>query len=797
MPLGLYSCDNEDGDGEVSEDSAWGVGDESTTPDEPGVSLDDILTYENPIIKTNEGEWKDYGVGDPFVMRYNGQYYLYSSSKDGQTGVQCFRSDDLVNWLYMGLCADDAITKGAYAPEVVYYNGYFYMYTSPGGNGHYVLRAELPTGPFVPISDNFGLSIDGSVFIDDDGSWYFYSAANGGINVFPMSAPNEIDASGGRLIPCDMNGWTEGPMVVKHDGVYYMTYTGNHVWSPGYRINCAVSTTQPTEFTPCSDNPIVLSTDKSKVMGTGHSSTVLGPNLDEYYIVYHSYENVGQRNMNIDRIVFNGKETVVSGPTVSPQAAPSMPDIYSKFERQKDLEGWNIEGGRIVKRDFVLSEGGRVLSCEAVDGDYTAEYNLESTQGVAGIIFSYKDEQNFGRAVYTPSTSELVVEFAVNGNTTQRKITLSASFSDVLRGDALICFRIIRSGEEYSFFANNRLLLKCESELGGGHIGVFSEKGETVIGFLGASGEVLQSSAKELYKPSDCPIPAFTALESEHTEVIYDGVRYLRASEGGKYTYKVNTGADGQYDLIIEYRARTRATLELYQNGERLCEFSLSSTLGRDATVAIRGLSLCEGLGKLSFTVKSGEADLLSFRFHPSEDTEETVYDFSGSSAVSYKDGEWSERDGRLVLDGEYGKYLVGSEGLGNYIVESDICITSESANAGLIVRATNPGTRDDAPHMASDYLQGYFIGLGDGCVILGKHNYDWQELLRINRPIEKGVVYHLRVVTVENTITVSLNGEVVFAYTDNNSPFLHGMVGYRAHASTMEADNLSVRPIS
>ena len=35
--------------------------------------------------------------GDPFVMRFNGKYYLYPSSIV-EPKIHCFVSDDLVNW---------------------------------------------------------------------------------------------------------------------------------------------------------------------------------------------------------------------------------------------------------------------------------------------------------------------------------------------------------------------------------------------------------------------------------------------------------------------------------------------------------------------------------------------------------------------------------------------------------------------------------------------------------------------------------------------------------------------------
>lgn len=104
-------------------------------------------TYQNPLVL--DQEWEDYGIGDPYVLRFNGKYYLYCSTKDRRIGIKAWSSDDLVNWRYEGLVTEEPVSEGAYAPEVVYWNGAFYMYTSPAGKGHYVLQSNKPTGPFV------------------------------------------------------------------------------------------------------------------------------------------------------------------------------------------------------------------------------------------------------------------------------------------------------------------------------------------------------------------------------------------------------------------------------------------------------------------------------------------------------------------------------------------------------------------------------------------------------------------------------------------------------------------------
>lgn len=761
------------------------------------MNINTIDSYLNPRIKvTTAKAWVNYGVGDPFVMRYNGRYYMYCSTKDKQTGIQCWTSDDLVKWSYFGLCATEELTTSAYAPEVFYYNGYFYMYTSPAGNGHYVLKSESPTGPFVAVTDNFGLGIDGSVFIDDDGSWYFYSCGDNCIKSYTMSAPDKVNADSVVKTVLDLHGWTEGPMVVKHDGTYYLTYTGNHVWELGYRIGCAISTDSPRIFTPVNSNPILLATDTKAVSGIGHSSTVLGPNLDEYYIVYHSSKSVPKRSMNIDRIIFNGAETLVLGPSVTEQQAPAMPDIYSRFESDADLEGWTLTGGIVTNVGLVLNAGGRVLSNDKLSGDFTAEYNIKSTSDKAGVLFGYTDEQNLGRATYDAATSELTVEFISGGVSTQNKVKITASFSDKLRGDALIQFRVCKSGSEYKFFVNGREVFKCENALDNGAIGVFCEEGSATVGFVGATGGVLQSTFEDVYKPTESMIPAFTCVDGASSVTEIDGVKYLHATKGNSYVYKTNVSKSGEYDFLIEYRSDKECVLEIYDGGAKCGEITLDKSTSVNATVALRGLNLSEGLGETVISVKEGEADILGFYFHETEGFEAVTYDFESYTEFTYKDGSWPALDGKLNFTGEYGKFLVGSENWTNYIVESDITVNSTSPNAGLVVRVSNPSERKGDEKTCSRHLQGYFIAFYNDSLMLGKHNYDLTELARIPFSAKDGQTYHVSVEVNENTFKISVDGNLLITYTDLENPFLHGMVGYRSYNCPMSADNLTVTPI-
>lgn len=89
-------------------------------------SLSFAQTWQNPM---NVSGQPDMGIGDPYIFKFRGTYYMYSSSRDVE--IRCWKSKDLISWSEAIVCSTDPIAKNAYAPEVVYWNGIFYMYTSP------------------------------------------------------------------------------------------------------------------------------------------------------------------------------------------------------------------------------------------------------------------------------------------------------------------------------------------------------------------------------------------------------------------------------------------------------------------------------------------------------------------------------------------------------------------------------------------------------------------------------------------------------------------------------------------
>lgn len=765
----------------------------TNTPED--IPMENISTYQNPILTAQtENAWSGYGFGDPFVMRHNGVYYLYVSTKDGSVGVRCWSSLDLVNWSFEGFCTNDPITRGAYAPEVYYYNGYFYMYTSPAGNGHYVLRSTSPVKGFEPVTGNMGMSIDGSVFMDHDGKWYFYTAGHGAIQIYNMSSPTQM--TGGRpLSTVSVNGgWTEGSMVVYHDGYYYITYTGNHVLSPSYRILYGVSADSPTRFDGVGEqNPLLISTEEA-VLGIGHSSTVKGPDLDSYYIVYHSLVNtLPNRNMNIDRIWFNGERMEILGPTTDPQQVPTMPHVYHHFAPGSSLKGWSLEGALGSGGEGLrLKADSRLIAKTPFDGDFTAEYTVTSISdgGKAGAIFGYTDAENFGACYFSPEEQKVIIEITVAGETSVKSVDTIRSFGEDTRFDCLQTLQIERCGRDYTFYMNDRLLCVIpDSALAGGSIGYITKGADATFGFIGGTEAVGGNGGADAFKTvseQGGVIPAVEAIEPHETIAWSNGGKVIAVGAGDTLTYRILAASDGAYDLSVLCHGigEDGVKVSICIDGRSVGTASLPSPEGGTATLIHRNIPLTEGQHRLTLTFES-DVSVERLRLLKAAPIGEISLD-----DPHFSDGTWNHAGDFLSVSppSPFGKRLYGSPNMGDYTVE--VAVTPKAApNCGLLVRATAPGapnfmgTSPDSQDTvtATDWVKGYFVGLASDGVIIGKQSYSYCEVARAEGQFRANQTYRLKVICEGARILVYVDGVLYLDYTDP-FPYMQGMVGVRVH---------------
>jgi beta-xylosidase len=98
---------------------------------------------------------------------------------------------------------------------------------------------------------------------------------------------------------------TEGPFMVKHDGRYYLMYSGTGADSPNYGIGYAISKSPSGPFAKSADNPIAHRSEDTAgqsssgtkgqrpqpIYGPGHHCVVTGPDGKLWMIYHQKYDD--------------------------------------------------------------------------------------------------------------------------------------------------------------------------------------------------------------------------------------------------------------------------------------------------------------------------------------------------------------------------------------------------------------------------------------------------------------------------------------------------------------------------
>ncbi len=782
-----------------------------------------------------ENQWAsttvEYGIGDPFIMKYNGMYYLYCSSLDGQLSVRVWSSEDMVNWTFEGDCVptSDSVITGAYAPEVTYWNGYFYMYTAaPGGDQHRTLVSESPTGPFVRQCDTFTISddlIDGSVYIDDDeaATKYFLHAGNSCIE-YGFLNNNMLSATEGKLqIPgaTIINHWTEGPSIFKRGGKYYMTYTGNHVLADNYMVEYAIGDT-PTDFKEPTENRILINTEEG-ITGLGHNSTVVGPDLDSRYIVYHnlvSNTNAPERRLNIDRIVFNGEKLEVQGPTWWETDNPKMPDFYDRMENADNWDMLTFSGtANVANGVMTLSGGSQALSKKTTPEDYTAEFNLRisdwgnSTE--AGAIVSYKDDDNYAYAYITPTTNLLHFKTVVNGVESEKTAKLPTEY--VYTGSELLKITVKAENGTFDVYSDDRLLITTDANLGAGKIGYLQADCTLKAEYTAFSSTVNGNEDAQSTKPTGSAMDAVHANEASrdfkigtlsttntNPDVSGKGAtitsNYIKGmTAGDSITFNINPQETAHYSAEILANATEGTTVSISVDGVLAAENIGLSSLGTFATDAFRDLVIDESASKITLAVEKGTADVYSLKLTKQA---EVYSDLLTQKDIDFEwlEGTWSENATTISATngGTWSSALYGSEYMGDYMISSDITFKGGS-DAGLLFRVKYATDSSDANIgiggcNSPDYRYGYYAYINQSGVHLGKQMFNWKQLKSVSKPISLNKAYNLKVLAYGAYIFVYLDDELVIEYVDTDQPIMSGRVGMRVMNGTADYQNYSIR---
>lgn len=756
------------------------------------------ITYEPPTPEryTNcieiEGQWGasgatgpngQYGMGDPFVMRYNGKYYLYPSTSDPCDGIKVFESDDLVNWTYRGLAVaeDQPTSHGAYAPEVVYYNGWFYMCQSRAGKGHYIYRSRSPIEGFTLFSTsdeereeeinigNLGKGIDGSFYVGDDGKLYLlHTSTPAGLKYNEILDPEDIRPStlgrDGELGEANLRHWIEGPGTFRRGEYSYLTYTGNHVISKGYRIaySYARNLKSLSDFIQPVDNVTIMDTDPDHY-GLGHSSNAVGPNLDSVYTAYHSLVGNGPaRRYNLDRYFAVGGLVTANGVTHRAVAVPDKPDARAKNGTE-------------------LTEEGGIYSVGNADGYFTAEYNFTPVEG---------QKLCFGgtNGKYVCLTDDGIALYSGNGSLIKSKeVNYPADRLNVVR---------IENGDGVGYvYLNGMRLIEYEATAVRGAVGYSKREG---VEFTAVTNDVFGTSDFEALKNFPTRFPAATYLKGENrgykiagAKRVKGGVRvgekqsvkYIEEEElyavslkkGDWVKYGADIGSKGVYSLTAcVTRASVGAKLKITV-GESTLETTLSAGAREGDTVRVNlgRMEIKAGVTAMKVEVLSGKPEIVWFEASAAAEDNDEV-DFGDFELF----GNARQANGRLSLEGGTppAAALWGNAGICDF--EASITFDLEENNnndLGIMIRANHYSYYRDQPLQS---WRGYYLTLGTMLTTLKRYDYGDETLASDRHGLDLGEGEHTVTVRgVGDRITVSIDGNKYIDFCDPNA-FLGGRIG-------------------
>ena len=713
--------------------------------------------------------WDGREIGDPFLMRFDGKFYLYCSSH-GNAGVKCWVSCDMIHFEYYGFVATDPRIHGAYAPEVIYNAGKFWMVTSPRGSGHYLLRADTPVGPFEVITENLGNGIDGSQFVDDDGTSWFYRSSHQGIRVHKMPSPEEIDVRNQPIPASFLNHWTEGPQVIKRDNRYFLTDTGNHVCSKGYHIDYCVSHEGPDKgFRRLRDGMLLIET-RDEFHALGHSSSCIGPDMDTYYIVYHK-NILNERNwplhrsLNIDRMYFNG-DRLYTNATWWYQKAPKQPVCASR------------NGNGLVPAPFGLA-------LEKAAGDiYTAEINFVMKGEWAKAHFSVKGDE--GGAFEIGKDRKWIL--TINGDREEGVLPENVAT------DAVITVKISKFKENLIVYVNGMKVINVTTVLKGGLIGI---SGDVIPHFIGFSDVAQGSDEGEHEKSVPGSFDAVHGFESEKSFCEGEtGCQALFIKKGESARYKINVWKKRKYALVMTVGASDNE-IGVTVNGMPLtaAPTGVSTEDGLEKRY-FGDIELTEGFGEM---VVTAENDVIIDRIYLIEKD-----DFAPAAVISKGD---DVSNGKLSVIGHkaagsmHKKFCgyTAAEGYGEawfggnwhdfevrMLINMKPC--APEARASAYIRTSRESWHQ---HQVAAGRFGYEMRITENKIELLRNDYKETKLLEAPIFVEWGSQIALTLKAEGNRISVTGDG-IDLTFTD---PMAHpiGRCGLSAHTDGIGFEEFSV----
>ena len=764
--------------------------------------FDNVMERYNDMNKLVDG--KTITTGDPFILRFDGKYYLYATS--GYSRMNCYVSYDLIEWELLGACFTGEGYRpsdgGAlYAPEVRYFNGYFYMIFHGSSSGLYVAKSENPGGPFVATRIGDHGEIDESYFIDHNEDIYVYAAAVG-LHVYDTNGMEELVGDPFVLPTAKIDGgWTEGPYMLERYGQCYLTYTGTDYRNDTYRVDYVTldDSGDALDMGKYSARKETLLVHTDEDFGyLGHSMTMLGPDLDSYFIVYHnSYSDRGGygegRRFNYSRLSFDGAlmkaDSVRKG---------MIQDLYrEEYYAEDDSE--------------LTPTGNYLLSNISSNNAFSVEY---TNIGVGKMIFSYIDDNNYGYIEYTED-NEIIVGAVDNGTS---KILKDIELIREYDTEVYHTFRLQYSDGQVSLYFDDIEKIAKESidySFKGGKCGYLKNNGFEEILHTSMSNVAHGSSDYKAFHENFNYATGYNrhlsiiSRDSGYVEVTskndfsrYGGYNFKLAREGDRATYRMVAYNAGYYQIQMRvtnptigknvYLKIDDGQEKLYKIGEFEADYNKKA---QDSCIILAEVELSAGPHHISLVCSGdeivyGELDYV-YNVNPDDlelDTrnELSIESFHLRNAATFDNGLLMNAGGKCVGFRSRSDYS-------NAETEITFDVSDDKVNNsfGLLINCNSFGTHLN-DHDWNNSFQGMYLVIKENDFSFEKYDFSTISTLATTYRSFNAGTHTLKIQQINNKFICSFDNQELFTVVANLA-YLSGGVGAFAKNANVKVTALSV----
>ncbi len=508
-------------------------------------------------------------IADTSVFKHNGYYYVYGTkATNSDLGIPVWRSQDLRSWEYRGFAYNPQTDSNPWGTRLFwggnmnYRGGLFYMtYSAEGptvdGAKHKVAIAysSSPEGPFINIAapiipqETSVDEIEGSMFIDDDGTPYLLYPRVESLSIVPFWAirtyiirlASDFRSAIGQptlILDPDVSSWeyniNEGADIRKIDGVYYLMYSGQSADKKEYALGYATAQNPLGPWAKATENPIISRNMDKAVFGPGNGDFVKDLEDTGWLYFYHtkiSHEVGWDRELNFDKLTIGGGAITADAPTRTPQKLNDACEYeICNNSKDDDLDG-SIDCADddcigfiewIIPNDYLCTQQQRVKCDSATSGKVYNTYSLGTSNNV-----------NFDAVCRNKPSGDSWIECDTDGRRERINHGITYSEGDIMRSD----------GQDYDYLCT--AAFSYESWV---RCGSSSPPGPDGVGV--ALGEKISAGVTTYYCCAGNIWLNFSNLDVKEDGIIdvFDLVRLMKAYHEQDISFDVN--GDGSVDLV-------------------------------------------------------------------------------------------------------------------------------------------------------------------------------------------------------------------------------------------------------